>query len=293
MSSKAFRTFSNGNKIPWIGFGTGTALYQRPADSSVSVALEAGFTHIDCAEMYGNEASVGRAIKTFLSGPEAPPRGSIFVTAKLLTIPSGKTVKDSIKESLRKLQIEYLDLYLIHTPVPHQGRLKEVWNQMEEVYKEGLAKNIGVSNFRLKDFAEFIDSVEILPVVNQIEFNPYLLKATEPLLALHKNYNILTASYGGLMPLTHKTGGPLDDVLPGIRERLSKHSDKQVSDGQVLLKWLGAHDVLPITTSSKKDRLVNLLETPDLPELTPDEVRTINEAGKKIHFRNHMQHMEL
>lgn len=243
----------------------GTALYQRSADHSVLTALEAGFIHIDCAEMYGNEASVGQAIKKFLSSPGIS-RDSLFVTTKLHALPSGRTVQDSIKESLRKLQIDYLDLYLIHTPVPHQGRIKEVWKQMEEVYREGLAKNIGVSNFRLKDFAEFIDSAEVVPVVNQvssllvmagccgslmdnfqIEFNPYLLKATEPLLALHKKYSILTVSYGGLVPLSRKTGGPLDDIIPTIRERLSKDTGKQVSDGQVLLKWLKAHDALPIT----------------------------------------------
>lgn len=292
MPSKAFRTLSNGNELPWIGFGTGTALYQRSADHSVSTALEAGFIHIDCAEMYGNEASVGQAIKKFLSSPGIS-RDSLFVTTKLHALPSGRTVQDSIKESLRKLQIDYLDLYLIHTPVPHQGRIKEVWKQMEEVYREGLAKNIGVSNFRLKDFAEFIDSAEVVPVVNQIEFNPYLLKATEPLLALHKKYSILTVSYGGLVPLSRKTGGPLDDIIPTIRERLSKDTGKQVGDGQVLLKWLKAHDALPITTSSKKDRLVNLLETPDLPDLTAEEVKELDKAGKKIHHRNYMQHMEL
>ncbi|KAG9046054.1 hypothetical protein FS837_005174 [Tulasnella sp. UAMH 9824] len=293
MSSKAFRTFSNGNKIPWIGFGTGTALYRQSAEHSVSTALDAGFTHIDCAEMYGNEATVGPAIKKYLSGPEAHPRDSLFVTTKLNTLPSGTTVRDSIKESLRKLQIDYVDLYLIHTPVPHEGRIKEVWKQMEEVYREGLAKNIGVSNFRLKDFAEFIDSAEVIPVVNQIEFNPYLLKATEPILALHEKYHIMTASYGGLVPLSRKTGGPLDTIIPTIRERLSKDSGKQVSDGQVLLKWLNARGAISITTSSKRDRLINLLETTTLPDLTADEVKTIDEAGKKIHHRNYMQHMEL
>ncbi|KAG9019568.1 hypothetical protein FRB90_000476 [Tulasnella sp. 427] len=233
-------------------YAAGTALYGQSAEHSVSVAFEAGFVQIDCAEMYRNEASVGSAIGKLLSGPNAPPRQSIFVTTKLNTIPDGKTVKDSIKESLRKLQINYIDLYLIHTPVPHEGRIKEVWEQMEEVYKEGLAKNIGVSNFRPKDFAEFIDTAEVIPAVNQIEFNPYLLNAVEPFLALHKKYNILTVSYGGL--------------------RLGKEAGKEVTNGQVLLKWLDAYGALPITTSSKKDRLINLLETPKLPDLTADEL---------------------
>lgn len=188
----AFRTFSNGNKIPWIGFGTGghltsslgvssnsftagTALYGRSAEQSITTALEAGFKHIDCAEMYGNEESVGNALKTYLS---THPRDSIFVTTKLNKIPPGKTARDSLQTSLRKLQLDYVDLYLIHTPVPHEGRIAEVWKQMEEVYKEGLAKNIGVSNFRLKDFETFIDSAEIIPVVNQVR-NPTLCRCSE------------------------------------------------------------------------------------------------------------------
>jgi len=242
--------------------------------------------------MYGNEDSVGVGIERYLSSPSAPSRDSIFVTTKLNELASGKSVRDALNESLRKLRLKYVDLYLIHSPIPYKGNLKKIWKQFEGVHKEGLAKNIGVSNFRLQDFEEFINDAEVVPACNQIEFNPYLLKATGPLLEYHEKHNILTSSFGGLIPLYQKSGGPLDPLLPSLVQRLSKDSGKQVTDSQILIKWLLAKNVLPITTSSKKSRLVNLLETVDLPDLTVSEINAIDEAGKKVHHRVYQTFMD-
>ncbi|KAG8907394.1 hypothetical protein FRB99_004419 [Tulasnella sp. 403] len=298
---KSFRTFYNGNQIPWMGFGTGTALFGRVASEPVATALTAGFTHIDAAQQYRNEESVGEALQQYFSSPNALPRSSIFVTTKLDKLTPGQTVRDALKESLGKLKLDYVDLFLVHTPIPHAGRLRDIWKQMEEVNREGLTRNIGVSNYRLKDFDEFMGEAEIIPVCNQsslmvlakIELNPYVLKAAEPLLEFHRKHNILTASYGGLTPINRYKGNPLDDILPIIRERLEHSAGKPINDSQVLIKWLLAKGSVPITTSSKRDRLTSLLETLDLPDLTQSEVEQINEAGKKVHLRTFQKHMDL
>jgi diketogulonate reductase-like aldo/keto reductase len=156
-SHAAFRVLNDGKKVPAIAFGTGkssfalrrsysnplsskpgTALFGRHAKSEVAVALKAGITHIDCAEAYSNEESVGDALSEFFSSPNAPPRSSIYVTTKLgYTIPAGGSVRASLKKSLQKLKLDYVDLYLIHNPTNFVGHLKDIWRQMEEVKEEG------------------------------------------------------------------------------------------------------------------------------------------------------------
>jgi len=292
-TSTAVRTLNNGKHIPWIGYGTGTALFHRSVENHIALAFSAGIQHIDTADMYGNEDSVGVGLHNYLTSPSKPSRDSIFVTTKLDKVPAGGTVKEALKDSLRKLQLDYVDLYLIHSPIPYKGRIKDVWKEFEGVYEEGLAKAIGVSNFRLGDFGEFIDEAKVIPAVNQIEFHPYVLSVAEPLLEFHKKHDIQTLSFGGLVPISRKAGGPLEGVLPTIAARLSKDAGKEVNEGQILIKWILAKDVLPITTSSKKERLVNILETISLPDLTPEEVNAINTAGKKIHHRVYQKHMDL
>ena len=158
-------TLNDGNHIPWLGFGTGTALYQQDATQSVCQAIEAGVTHLDGAQMYKNEDTLGQGIKA-----SGKPRSMLFVTTKLNLLSGGQTVKDSLLESLQKLGLAYVDLFLIHDPTPHQkeGRLKEIWTQMEQVKGEGLAKSIGVSNFKVSDLEEILPSAKIIPSVNQV-----------------------------------------------------------------------------------------------------------------------------
>ncbi|KAG9004029.1 hypothetical protein FRB94_002738 [Tulasnella sp. JGI-2019a] len=296
MATKAttvLRSFNNGNKIPWIGFGTGTALYSKEAAEPVFTALSAGFTHIDGAEAYGNEDSIGIALQRHLSGPSAPSRESIFITTKLYkALEPNQAVRDRLKVSLGKLQVDYVDLYLLHTPIPHLGKLKDMWKQMEDLQKEGLAKNIGVSNFRVKDFEQFISTAEIIPVCNQIEFNPYLLNATDPIFAFQEKYGIMTVSFGGLNPIRVYNGGPIDAVLPIIRERYSKDLKIDIADEQILTKWTLSKGVLPITTSSKKERLELMLRTAELPDLQQSEVDLIDQAGRKEHHRRYQLHMD-
>ncbi|KAI0780950.1 Aldo/keto reductase [Trametes elegans] len=273
-------SLNNGEQIPWLAFGTGTALYNKDAANAVRLAIQNGITHLDGAQMYGNEESLGAGIAA-----AGKPRSELFVTTKLAKIPEGKTVRDTLVESLRKLRLDYVDLFLIHMPVDHTGRLKAVWKEFEEVQKEGLTKSIGVSNFRNHELQEILEVATVVPAVNQIEYHPYVFKASKELVEFNKKHNIVITSYGGLTPIVRHKGGPVDPILVSVRERLEKDTGKKVSEGQVLGLWLRAQGVPEITTSSKEERIKEYVATQDLPDLKPEEVEAINEAGSKVHHR--------
>ncbi|KDQ60965.1 hypothetical protein JAAARDRAFT_31962 [Jaapia argillacea MUCL 33604] len=271
---------NDGTRIPALAFGTGTALYQKDAQHAVEVAISSGFIHLDGAQVYGNEESLGAAIAA-----SGKPRDSLYIVTKLGKLPQGQTVVESLKESLKKLNLDYVDLFLIHMPVHHEGKLKEVWKGVEETKTQGLAKSIGVSNFRVKDLEEILSVASIIPAVNQIEFHPYLLKWAEPIVEFGKKHGIVTSSYGGLTPIIRHQGGPLDPIVASIRERLEKSRGKPVTESQVYVKWILQKGVVAITTSSNEGRVKQYLETSEVPDLTPEEIASIDNAGKQIHKR--------
>lgn len=160
-------TLNTGAAIPWLGFGTGTALYGKDAANLVRMAIDNKITHLDGAQMYNNEDTLGAGIKA-----AGKPRSELFVTTKLANLAAGQTVKESLKASLNKLGLDYVDLFLIHDPTPatKEGKLAQWWEGMEEVQREGLAKSIGVSNFRVEDLKIILDSGKIVPAVNQVGF---------------------------------------------------------------------------------------------------------------------------
>ncbi|GLB34839.1 putative aldo/keto reductase family protein [Lyophyllum shimeji] len=248
-------TLNNGVRIPWLAFGTGTALYGRNAAEFVRVAIENGITHLDGAQAYANEDTLGAGIKA--SGKS---RSELFIVTKLKSSFPGKTIKQTLEESLNKLGVDYVDLFLIHDPTParKEGKLKEWWKAMEAVQKEGLVKSIGVSNFTVQDLKEVLDGAEIVPAVNQIELHPYVWKAAEPIVNFNKQHGIVTASYGGQTPVARVQGGPIDEVLERIRERLEKTRGQPVTSGQVLSKWLLQKGAIVVTTTSKSERYMTL-----------------------------------
>jgi diketogulonate reductase-like aldo/keto reductase len=157
---------NDGTTIPLLAFGTGTAHYAKDAERLVASAINAGFTHLDGAQWYRNEESLGAGIAA--AGKD---REQLFVTTKLAKPAEGKTVRDTLVESLAQLRLEYVDLFLVHTPLQFNdepGRLKAVWKEMEALKKEGLTRSIGVSNFRAAQLREILDGAEIPPSINQV-----------------------------------------------------------------------------------------------------------------------------
>jgi diketogulonate reductase-like aldo/keto reductase len=153
---------NDGTHIPWLGFGTGTALYKRDSSHIITRAIANGITHLDGAQWYGNEQSLGAGIKA-----SGKPRSELYVVTKLKGPLAGQTVKQSLAGSLERLGLDYVDLFLIHVPTEHEGRLREVWKEMEGVQRDGMTKSIGVSNFIVKDFEEILEEGGVVPAVNQ------------------------------------------------------------------------------------------------------------------------------
>ncbi|PVF98785.1 Aldo/keto reductase [Serendipita vermifera] len=270
---------------------TWTALYGRDATTQIVQALEVGFTHIDTAQMYGNEKTVGRGLASFFNSPSAPTREELFITGKFASKSPSQTVKQVLEIQLQDLGLNYLDLYLLHTPVNSVGQLGAIWRQFEEVKKAGLAKEIGISNFRVGDLEELLASdYKELPAVHQIEFHPYVFQYCLPILEIHQKHGIRLASYGGQTPVSRKTDGPVNAVLDNIVEDW-KQKGVDGTPNQVLLRWLDAKDAIVVTTSSKRSRLQEMLATSEKPSLTPEQVETIDSAGAQLHFRGYVSYL--
>lgn len=162
---------NDGNQVPWIAFGTGTALFRKDAEDAIRLALDNGFTHLDGAQVYGNENTLGNGIVA--SGKS---RSELFITTKLGQLQPGATPKSALQESLRQLKVDYVDLYLVHQANNHVGKLKEVWKGMEEAQKAGLTKSIGVSNFTADHLKTILEIATIPPAVNQVSFISLLVR---------------------------------------------------------------------------------------------------------------------
>ena len=167
-------TLKNGVKIQSIGFGTWQAADGEVAYNAVKTALECGYRHLDCAAIYRNEASLGKAVRE-----SGIPREEIFVTSKLWTKKRGyENAKAAFEKTMDQLGLDYLDLYLIHWPASHtrfedwKEINAETWRALEELYEEGKIKAIGVSNFMVHHLEALLETAKIVPMVNQIEFHP-------------------------------------------------------------------------------------------------------------------------
>ncbi|SFE59111.1 2,5-diketo-D-gluconate reductase A [Actinacidiphila alni] len=211
---------NNGVTIPQLGFGT----YQiEPKDTreAVRTALEIGYRHIDTAQMYGNEKEVGQAV-----ADAGLPREEVFLTSKLNN--DSHAYGDALTafaRSLDELDVEYLDLFLIHWPLAMVGDFTETWQALEEVYASGRAKAIGVSNFQPAHLSRLLQKGTVVPAVNQIEVHPYLVQ--DDVRAFGAEHEIATEAWS---PIAQ--GKVLSDpVLVAIAERLGR------STAQVTLRW--------------------------------------------------------
>lgn len=274
---------NDGTTIPWLGFGTGTALYGKDTENMIVAAIKAGFTHLDAAQVYANEDSLGAGIVA-----SGVPRSQLYITTKFNELAPGQTLKSLLQDQLKKLKVDYVDLYLIHTPVvfKKEGELKKLWTEAEELKKEGLTRSIGVSNFRIKDIEAITAGGGTVPAINQIEYHPHLFKESQALLEFHAKHGIVTESYGGQSPIFRSKGTSLDAVLTPIAERLSKASGKTIQEGHVLMQWQKAKGIVFVTTTSKESRLHEYIAAADVEGLTADEVKAIDEAGAQETHRH-------
>ena len=232
-------TLNNGVRIPIIGFGTWQTPNGDVAKAAVEAALNAGYRHIDTATAYGNETSVGEAIKK--SGIN---RHDLFITTKLWNADHDyKAAKEAIDRSLQNLRIDYLDLYLIHWPNPvtvrdHWAEANaESWRAMEEAVQAGKIRAIGVSNFRKHHLDELLKTAEIKPAVNQIMLNPSDLQPE--VVKINNELGLLSEAYSPL-----GTGGLLGNkVVNEIADEVKK------TPAQVLIRWSLEHGFLPLPKS--------------------------------------------
>ncbi|MCW3024253.1 MAG: aldo/keto reductase [Conexibacter sp.] len=213
-------TLRDEEQIPQLGFGTWQVPPQQAADV-VTRALLAGYRHVDTAAAYENEAGVGQAIHA--AGLQ---RDDVYLTTKLQNSDHGyEQAKRALRASLGRLEVEHVDLYLIHWPVPSTDRYVETWQAMIELQQEGLTRSIGVSNFNQPHLERIIAETGVTPAVNQIELHPYLQQTG--LRRAHADLGIVTE---GWSPLAQ--GRVAHD--PAIKEIADAHG---VSNGQVAIRW--------------------------------------------------------
>ncbi len=246
----------DGNRIPQLGFG----VWQVTGGNTVPVvtaALEAGYRHIDTAAAYGNERSVGQAIRE-----SGIPRGELFVTTKLDTSDMGRA-RAALEDSLDSLGLDYVDLYLIHWPVPRHRLRFDAWEAMEQGRAEGLVRSIGVSNFTPKYLQELVDRGGTVPAVNQIEYHPtYQQHELQAFAAAH---GIATEAYSPL----GMGSGPRDAVIGRIAE---KHG---VTPAQVILRWHLQQRRIAIPKTATPARIIENLAVTGF-ELDTDDLAAVD-----------------
>lgn len=256
-------TLNNDVKMPIIGFG----VYQIPdadeCENAVYEALMAGYRLIDTAAGYLNEEAVGRAIKR-----SGVPREELFITTKLWVQDAGyESAKLAFAKSLNKLQLDYLDLYLIHQPF---GDYYGAWRAMEDLYREGKIRAIGVSNFLPDRLMDLIVHNEIVPAVNQIETHPFYQQIESA--AFMKEQGVQHQSWAPFAEGLNNMFG--NEVLTLIAEKHNK------SVAQVVLRWLVQRGVVVIPKSVKKERIVENFNIFDF-ELSADDIEQISSLDSR------------
>ncbi|MCP2025844.1 diketogulonate reductase-like aldo/keto reductase [Flavobacterium sp. HSC-32F16] len=261
---------NNGIEMPLLGFG----VYQIPdadeCEKSVLNAIDAGYRLIDTAAAYGNEEAVGNAIKK-----SSVAREDLFITTKVWVSDAGyEKTKKAFETSLEKLQLEYLDLYLIHQPY---GDVYGSWRAMEELYAEGKIKSIGVSNFQPDRLIDLIIHNKVVPAVNQIETHPFNQQTEAQ--NLFKENNVQIESWG---PFAE---GKNDMFTNKLLVSIAEKYDKSVA--QVILRWLVQRGVVAIPKSVKKERIIENINIFDF-ELGMEDMDLISILDtKKSAFFDH------
>lgn len=256
-----YTILNNGIKMPMVGFGVFQIHDAKTTQTVVEEAIKTGYRLIDTAQVYGNEEAVGKAIKA-----SGVPREELFITTKLwISDFSYEAAKDAFNESLRKLDLDYVDLYLLHQPF---GDIFGAWRALEELYKEGKIKAIGVSNFKPDQLANLASFNEVTPAVNQIELHVFNQKEDEQAYMLSKG--VQTESWGAFAE------GQFDvfnnPVLKEIAEKYSK------TTAQVMLRWQLQRGIVSLSKSANPERVRQNFDIFDF-ELSAedmDKIATLN-----------------
>ncbi len=291
--------FKNGDKMPALGLGTWKSEPGKVYEA-VKTAIELGYRHIDCAPIYGNEAEIGQAISEAIA-EGLVNRNELWITSKLWNDSHAREdVIPALKKTLKDLQIEYLDLFLIHWPVAirkgvflassgndlvslEELPLTETWEAMESAVSMGLARHIGVSNFGVKNLSLLLDKSSIKPEMNQVELHPYLQQ--DNLYQFCKENEILLTAYSPLgssdRPILMKARN--EPSLLQNETIVSIAETKGITPAQVLLSWVLMRDISVIPKSVNPERMAQNLSADNI-TLTADEMAQISELEKGYRY---------
>jgi 2,5-diketo-D-gluconate reductase A len=263
MADQPTVTLNDGNRMPQLGFG----VFQVPNEetaAAVSAAFEAGYRAIDTAAMYRNEEGVAKAI-----ADSGIPRDELFITTKLNN--DGHGYDDAMRAfeaSRTRLGLDYVDLYLIHWPLPAQDRYVDTWRAFEKLRSDGLARSIGVSNFQPAHLQRLLDETDVVPALNQIELHPYLTQ--EALRAFDAEHGIATEAWSPIAK-----GGELlsDPAITSLAEKYGK------TPAQVVIRWHLQLGNVVIPKSVTPARIKENIDVFDF-ELADDDVTSISELNR-------------
>ncbi|KAK7690955.1 hypothetical protein QCA50_006058 [Cerrena zonata] len=257
----------DGNMIPIIGFGT-YEMEGKAAYNPVKWALEAGYRHIDSAEWYYNERECGNAIRDFLK-QSGLPRSSIFYTTKLQNNSSYNATKAAIDKSLKACGLEYIDLYLLHSPIGGPEKRRECWRAVCDAKKEGKVKSVGVSNFGVKHLQEMIGGGVELPVLNQVELNPFNTRTD--IVELCKLHDIALEAWA---PLVRGERFKNSSIV-----RLARKYEKEPA--QILIRYSIQKDFITIPKSQSRPRIQSNCQIFDF-DLTEEEMDHLDSLNEDL-----------
>ena len=254
---------NNDVRMPILGLGVYQSPPGRVTRNAVNFALRVGYRHVDTARIYGNEADVGEAVRE-----SGVPRGDLFVTTKLWNSDQGyDSTLRACEASLKRLGLDYLDLYLVHFPVPDVR--KESWREMETLLKKGRCRAIGVSNFTIRHLEELITESDVIPSVNQIEFHPFLYQ--KELLKYCQRKRIQVEAYS---PLAR--GERLKH--PRIISLATKYSK---TPAQLMIRWGIQHGLVVIPKSTREERIRENSQVFDF-DISDDDMRSLDSLNEDL-----------